>query len=51
MTAEIHASATVRTPWRARLAAFRDSDLVHSFLASRVTIAAATMVTRELRNE
>jgi peptide/nickel transport system permease protein len=43
MTAEIHASATVRTPWRARLAAFRDSDLVHSFLASRVTIAAATV--------
>ena len=43
MTAEIPASATVRTPWRARLAAFRDSDLVYSFLASRVTIAAAAV--------
>jgi peptide/nickel transport system permease protein len=43
MTVETHASAAVRTPWRARLAAFRDSDLVHSFLASRVTIAAAAV--------
>ena len=43
MTVETHASAAVRTPWRARLAAFRDSDLVYSFLASRVTIAAAAV--------
>ena len=29
--------------WRARLAAFRDSDIVYSFLSSRVTIAAAAV--------
>jgi peptide/nickel transport system permease protein len=41
MTAETDES--VRAGWRSRLAAFRNSDLVYSFLNSRVTIAAAAV--------
>ena len=35
--------SVVRASWRTRLAAFRNSDLVYSFLNSRVTIAAAAV--------
>jgi len=44
MTAETGTAAAVRVSWRTRLAAFRNSDLVYSFLNSRVAIA-ATVVT------
>ena len=43
MAAETSDSAVARASWRARFAAFRDSDLIYSFLNSRVTITAATV--------
>jgi peptide/nickel transport system permease protein len=43
MPAETRQAAVPRVSWRARFAAFLNSDLVYSFLNSRVTIAAAVV--------